>query len=483
MKKSSRPPREKKQPTLFVALLPIICMMLIIGFGFTMLRLPLPILLLLSSVAAAFIALYLGYTWKDMIDATSEKIGQSTEALFVLLAVGMLIGSWMSSGTLPMMIYYGIQIINPRFLYVTAFFSTAIVSIFTGTSYGSVGTMGVVVVSIASALGMSMPIAAGASVAGAYFGDKMSPLSDTTVLASAVTNTDIYEHIQHMLWTTVPASLLGLAVYLIAGLRTPAGGGTDSELVATMMEQLSQIYDWNLLLLLPLAIVLVCSAMKLPTVPVMFGSSMLACGLGMGIQGFSFVNVMTACARGFRVTMVPAAKFDASTAIDGVTRLINRGGMSNMMEMILIVYCVYLFGAIISRTGCLDVMLHKLQTKVKSDAGIVISTVAACLLICLVCGVSYLAIIIPAELFRDVYKKRGLASCNLSRTLEDSGTVITALLPWSGGGVYMAATLGVATFEYLPWAIMNYTGFIFAIICALTGIGIKRIPVEGKVEA
>ena len=276
MKTSNEQSREKRKPTLFVAMLPIISMLLIVGIGFPILKLPLTMVLLLSAAVSGLIAKFLGYSWSEMLDSIGKKIGQSTGALFILIGVGLMVGSWMISGTLPMMIYYGIQIINAKFLYVTAFLATAIVSVLTGTSYGSVGSMGIVVMGVASTLGMSLPIAAGATVAGAYFGDKLSPLSDTTVLASAVTNTDLFEHIKHMLWTTVPASLLGLIVYFIAGINTHVDGAVTMELVDTMVEQMDQIYSWNILLLLPVAIVLVGCALKFPTVPVLIGSSVVA---------------------------------------------------------------------------------------------------------------------------------------------------------------------------------------------------------------
>ena len=329
---------------------------------------------------------------------------------------------------------------------------------------------------VASTLGLSLPIAAGATVAGAYFGDKLSPLSDTTVLASAVTNTDLFEHIRHMLWTTAPASILGLVVYFIVGINTHVDGAGTMELVDTMVEQMDRIYNWNLLLLLPVVIVLAGCALKFPTVPVMIVSSVVACILAMIFQGFSFNDVCTVCASGFSVNMINRPDFDPSIIVPQLTKLINRGGMSGMMETVLITLIAFSYGGIVSCTGCLDLLLDKLQTKVKTDSGIITSTVVASLLMSLVAGVSTLSIIVTGELFTDVYKKRGLASCNLSRTLEDSGTVVTSLIPWTGGAVYMSSTLGVATLEYLPWAIMNYTGFIFAIIWAFTGIGIKRIP-------
>ena len=377
----------------------------------------------------------------EMQDAVASKISQSTGAIFILLAVGMMIGSWMIAGTLPMMIYYGIQIINPHFLYVTTFLVCAIVSVFTGTSYGSAGSMGVIAVSIASTLGMSLPITAGAALSGAYFGDKLSPMSDTTVLAATVTNTDIYEHIRHMLWTTVPASIVGLIVYLIAGLNSGGGAVAASE-VNTMMEQLTQMFHWNALLLLPLVIVLVGTAMKMATAPVMFLSGIVACLLGMGVQGYTLANVLNACVDGFNLSMVTASGFDASTVLPGVAKLVNRGGINSMLDLVLIVYCAYIYGGIYSCTGSLDVLLQKLLAKVKTTGGLITSTVASCLLMSFVSGVSYLCILVPGELFKDAYKARGLASCNLSRTLEDSGTVTTALIPWTGGAVFYGGDFG-----------------------------------------
>ncbi|MDL2298605.1 Na+/H+ antiporter NhaC [Synergistaceae bacterium OttesenSCG-928-D05] len=470
---------QKRQPTFFIALLPILSMLVIIGVGYSLWKLPLTVVLLLSGVAVALVAKYLGYTWSEMQGSIAEKISQSTGAILILLSVGMMIGAWMASGTLPMMIYYGIQIINPKFLYVTAFLSTAIVSVLTGTSYGAVGTMGIVVMSIASTLGLSMPIAAGAALSGAYFGDKLTPLSDTTILASTVTNVDIYQHIKHMLWTTIPATLLGLAVYFLVGLRSQ-GGDVTSELVSNMMAQLDMIYNWNILLLLPMLIVLIGSFLHYPTVPVMFLSSVVACVLAMTVQDFTFKNVLTACANGFNVNMVVREGFDAKIIISEVTRLINRGGMSSMMGMILILYCAYIYGGIISLTGCLDTILQKLLTKVTTTAGLITSTVVSCLLMSLIGGTSYLSIIIPGELFQNAYKAKGLDLRNLSRTLEDSGTVVVPLIPWASAGVYMSATLGVPTLEYLPWAIMNYTGFMFAIFYACTGISIKKAGVDNR---
>lgn len=480
MKADTKKIREKRRPTMFVACLPIVSMLLIVGIGFPILNLPLTIVLLFSGAAAGLVAKYLGYSWGEMQAAVADKISQATGAIFILIGVGLMVGAWMISGTLPMMIYYGIQIIDAKFLYVTAFLATALVSILTGTSYGAVGSMGIVVMGVASTLGLSLPIAAGATVAGAYFGDKLSPLSDTTVLASAVTNTDLYDHIRHMLWTTIPASCLGLVVYFIAGLNTPDAGNVSMEMIDTMLMQMDQIYNWNILLLLPIVLVLLGCALKYPTAPVMFGSSIVACILAMAIQGFSFTDVFNACATGFSVDMVSRPGFDPAAVIPELTKLINRGGMSSMTEMVLITLIAFIFGGIVSCSGCLDLLLEKLQSKVRTDSGIIASTVVSSLLMSLVAGVSTLSIIVTGELFVDVYKKRGLSSCNLSRTLEDSGTVVTCLIPWTGGAVYMAGTLGVATLDYLPWAVMNYTGFLFALIWAFTGIGIRHEREEKK---
>lgn len=461
--------KNKKKPSFLQAVLPILFMILVLAIGYGKFKLRTEPLLILSAFVAGIIALSLGYDWKDMQSAIIDKIAKAMPATLILWSVGFLIGSWMFSGTVPMIIYYGVQIVNPKFLLVTAFIITALVSTVTGTSWGSAGTIGVALMGIAGGLGVSLPATAGAVVAGAYFGDKISPLSDTTNLAPIAAGSDLYDHIKHMLWTTIPASLVSIVVYFIVGLNA-SGDANTPEKVTTMLTQLDAMFNWNFILLIPVIIIILGSVRKWPTIPTMLGTSLFSVCLGVFVHGFTFKDGFTSLVKGFNVSMTG---FEGE-AIWEVTRLINRGGVVSVTGTTVLIFCAMGFAGIVSTTGMLDAVLEKMMSYVKSTAGIILSTIASCFTVAFVTGSSYLSILLPGEIFKDVYVKKNLHPKNLSRTLEDSGTVLVPLIPWSAAGAYMTATLGVPTLEYLPWAILNYTGIIFAIIWALTGIGIAK---------
>ena len=436
-------------------------------------------LLIMVACVAAFVAFRVGVTWDEMLEEISHKIAKGMPAILILISVGALVGTWMASGTIPLMIYYGIQIVNPQWMLVTSFLITAVVSVVTGTSWGSVATMGVALMGISGALGVSLPATAGACIAGSYLGDKMSPLSDTTNLAPIAAGSSLYEHIGHMFYTTIPASIVSLIVYAIAGLQADITADVTSETVTTMLDQLDTMYHWNLLLLLPAVIVLAGSLLRKPTIPVMLLSTAVAGIEGLVIQGVSLKDVLSATVSGFDVSMIQRAGFDPAACSAEITKLLNRGGMNSIMSTTLLVFCAFCFAGIMSRAGCLDVVLEKILGAAKSTGALITATVASCIVMALTTGNSYLSILIPGEMFRDAYKARGLAAKNLSRTLEDAGTVLVPLVPWSAAGAYMTATLGVETLEYLPWAVLCYTGFIFAILWGYTGFGIARLD-DGK---
>lgn len=472
--------KTKRKPTFIEALFPIIAMFIIMAVGYGYFQLKTEPLLLCAAAVTSIITLRVGVTWAEIQEEICTKTAKAWPAMLILFCVGLLVATWMLSGTIPMMIYYGIQIINPKFLLATAFLITALVSTVTGTSWGSVGTMGVALMGIASGLGVSLPATAGAVVAGSYFGDKLSPLSDTTNLAPLAAGSELYEHIKHMLYTTVPVAIISLIIYIVIGMNTGSTSLVEPEAVSTMLNTLDIIYDWNILILLPVLIVLIGSILKKPTLPVMAISAAVASLMGIFIQGFTVSDVFTAAVSGFNVTMVNIPNFDPSTTIFEVTRLINRGGMMSMMSTSLLIFCAFVYAAMVSKAGCLEVILDKLLSVVKSTGGLITSTVIACLTMAITTGSSYLTILIPGELFKDAYIKRGLHPKNLSRTLEDSGTVVVPLIPWSSAGAYMAATLGVDTLAYAPWAIMCYLGFILAIIYGFTGFGITKLPCKNE---
>lgn len=465
-------------PTILEALIPVVAMLLVLFIGKGVLGFSTEPLLIIVACVAAFIAWRVGCTWDDMLDEISQKIAKGMPAILILITVGAMVGTWMTSGTIPMMIYYGVQIVSPKWLLVTAFLITCLVSVATGTSWGSVATMGVALMGIASALGVNPAATAGAVIAGSYFGDKISPLSDTTNLAPLAAGSNLYEHIGHMFWTTVPATIVSLVVYAIVGLNANTAASATSEAVTNMMAQLDQMYDWNILILLPVILVLAGSLLKLPTIPVMILSTVVAGVEGIFMQGISLGNVLTSTVSGFNVTMITRPGFDAANAAFEVTKLLNRGGMNGIMSTTLLVFCAFCFAGIMSRAGCLEVVLKAILSVAKTTGSLILATVISCITMALTTGNSYLSILIPGEMFRDAYKERGLHPKNLSRTLEDAGTVFVPLVPWSAAGAYMTATLGVETLDYLPWAILCYTGFIFAIIYGYTGIGIAKLPKE-----
>ena len=476
--KKVKQPRAKRMPTILEALIPVVAMLLVLFIGKGVLGFSTEPLLIIVACVAAFVAWRVGCTWDDMLDEISQKIAKGMPAILILITVGAMVGTWMASGTIPMMIYYGVQIVSPKWLLVTAFLITCLVSVATGTSWGSVATMGVALMGIASALGVNPAATAGAVIAGSYFGDKISPLSDTTNLAPLAAGSNLYEHIGHMFWTTVPATIVSLVVYAVVGLNANTAAGATSEAVTNMMAQLDQMYDWNILILLPVILVLAGSLLKLPTIPVMILSTVVAGVEGIFMQGISLGNVLTSTVSGFNVTMITRPGFDAANAAFEVTKLLNRGGMNGIMSTTLLVFCAFCFAGIMSRAGCLEVVLKAILSVAKTTGSLILATVISCITMALTTGNSYLSILIPGEMFRDAYKERGLHPKNLSRTLEDAGTVFVPLVPWSAAGAYMTATLGVETLDYLPWAILCYTGFIFAIIYGYTGIGIAKLPKE-----
>jgi Na+:H+ antiporter, NhaC family len=473
-------PRPRRTPTLFEAALPIVLMLVIVVPGSIWLRLNPVVLLIVAGSCAGMIAWRLGVTWEEMLHGIREKIDSAMPALLILVAIGMLIGTWTLSGTIPMIVDFGLQVIQPSWIVLVAFLITMVVSTMTGTSWGSVGTVGVALMGVAAGLGVSLPMTAGAIVSGAYFGDKMSPLSDTTNLAPAVAGSTLFEHIRHLFYTTLPAAGVSAVLYFVLGLTQHTDGhaaaGSDA-----LLTVLNHAFDFNILLLLPPLVVLAGAMAKKPPVPTIVLSSAVAAVLGMAVQGFTIHDVSDAASTGFNVTMLAGHGVDPSQLPDAAGVLLNRGGMTSMAQTILIGLVGFALAGILTEAGCIDVLMRRLLQRVRRTGGVILATAVSSLGTAMAMGVSYLAILIPGQAFKDVYRERGLAAKNLSRTLEDSGTVFVPLVPWTEAGMYMSTTLGVATVAYAPYAFLNYLGVVFAIICGFTGFGIARIKTPNHV--
>ena len=454
--------------------MPLVGMVLLLGIGYGKFGLPIQALLIVAACLAAIIAKRVGYGWNDMIGGISDKIHSSLGSLLVMVCVGGMIASWMVSGTIPLMIYYGIKIINPHYLFVTAFFVCAVVSTFTGTSFGSAGTAGVAIMGVATALGLPLDITAGAVLSGAVFGDKMSPLSDTTILAPIAANTTLYKHIRSMMYTTGAASIACIIVYTVVGMQMPVETMANPEQVNTMLSTLEKMYTLSPVLLIPPVLVFVGAYTKKPTIPMLLLSSVVAIILGMALQGFSLKVAMNAFVKGFNVSMVPAVAGGVKS-IKLINTLLNRGGLMGMMGTVLLVLCAFAFAGIFSKAGCIEVILERVKTSITSVGSLIAATIGSTLFMSIVTGSSYLALLIPGEMFQDLYKQFKIAPQVLSRSLEDAGTCAVPLVPWAIAGTYMSTTLGVPTLRYLPWAILCYGSMIFALIFGYTGIFIKKV--------
>lgn len=449
--------RKPKKPGFVIALVPLVAMSALLGVGYGIYQIRPQVLLVCAAFITGILGLYLRFSWKDMESGIVDSINKAMPAILIMLCVGILIGSWIASGTIPMVIYYGLKLISPKYFLVTACFVCSLTSIATGTSWGTIGTLGVAFIGIAMGLGIPLGPAAGAIVAGAYFGDKMSPFSDVTNLAPVAVGSNLFDHIKHMAWSATPAWLIGLFIYFLVGLRYE-GGKVESEAMTIITQTIKDNFNFNVLLLLPMAIVFYFAFTKKPTIPGMLISSFVAGIIAIIFQKASITDVATAMNTGYV----------AQTGVEEVDNLISRGGMMSMMETQLVAFTAFSFGGIMQATGLLSVILGRIMKFATKVWSIVLTTIGTTIITALITGSSYLAIIIPGDLLSAVYKKKGLAAKNLSRIVEECGAIIVPLIPWSMAGVYITGTLGVSTFSYLPWAIMNYASVVILAIYGFT---------------
>ncbi len=414
----------KKTLNLGLATLPIVAMLLLLIIGYGQFGLRIEPLLLVSAAITAALAWWQGYRWDDIIEAIVAKLAKAMPVIMILICVGGLIGTWMISGTIPYMVYWGLKLISPQYILIAAFFITSVISVCTGTSWGAAGTVGVALMGVAAGLDVPLAAAAGAVVSGAYFGDKISPLSDSTNFAAIVADTDLYSHIQHLMYTTLPSFILAAVVYLIAGHTGAVGSVATPEKVTEIVSALEGLYHFNLLLILPPVLVLWGAVTKRPVIPVMLAACALAIAIGVALQGFSLQQGLNALMDGFNLSMFASQGHNVEGIVADVPRLLNRGGMFSMMSTILLVFCAFSFAGALTLTGALTVIISRLLHVVHTTGQLIAATVATTILVTGATSDGKLALLIPAELFKGAYRRMGLDNKNLSRTVEDAGTVI-----------------------------------------------------------
>ena len=436
---------------------------------------PNQVALLIASAAAGLVGMYRGLAWADVQESMVAGIKVGLGPILILLAVGGLIGSWMIAGTVPAMIYYGVSILNPSIFFAAAAIICALASISIGSSWTVAGTLGIGLIGIADSYGLSPAIAAGAIISGAYFGDKLSPLSDTTNLAAACTSVDLFAHIRHMLWTTVPAFCVALLFFSLI----PSGAAAAPEQISELRAAISQEFNVGVGVLIPLAMMIGLIWKRVPAYPAI----MLATLAGI----VTALTLQTDVVRKFALMANPDATmpvieglwrtlfagFEGTTTNEELNRLISKGGIASMLNTVWLIVSALAFGGVLERTGILKQILGSVLTLVKSTGDLVAATVTGGFITNILAADQFLAIALPGRLFSGTYDDRGLSRENLSRTLEDSATMTSALIPWNTCGAYMAATLGVATFDYAPYAIFN-------VACPLLAIGFGYLAIKQK---
>lgn len=466
-----------KQPSLLDALTPLIVLAIFLSssvflFGDNSSFGANQIALILSACIAGFIGMKNGFTWKQIEEGMVHGISLAMGAILILLAVGSLIGTWILAGTVPTLIYYGLQVLDPSIFYAASCLLCGVIALCIGSSWTVAGTLGIGLMGVAVGLNMDPAITAGAVISGAYFGDKMSPLSETTNMASGVSGSDLFDHIKHMTYTSVPAFIFALIVFALLGLDNEAAS-------AAQVEERLKVIEANFYvgpgLLIPLALLLFMAFKKIPAFLTVLTGALVG-----GVWAILFQSdVVKAFAASpdlpsylQQIKGVWTALFDgfkSATGNEEIDALLTRGGMSSMLNTVWLVLTALTFGGVMEKTGLLQTLINHLVKTTASVGTLLTSTMATAFGINIAAADQYMAVVLPGRMFKSEFDKRNLESVNLSRAIEDSGTVTSALIPWNTCGAYMAGTLGVSTLAYLPYAVFNWAMPLIAIVFAYTG--------------
>lgn len=461
---------KKRKPKIWEALVPIVGMALIIVYSMLVLKVDPHIPIVISTILAGFMALRVGCSWSEVREGMIESIYRAVEALIIVMIVGMLIGSWVLAGSVPAMIYYGLELISPTFFLPTGCILCAIVSVATGSAWTSGGTIGVALMGIGTGLGINPALTAGMVISGAYFGDKVSPLSDSTNVAAATAETDLYLHVRSMMYTTVPSFVLALLLYFVIGLSYDTTS-VNLENISLIKGALSGTFTITPWLLIPPIVVLVTAAKKVPAIPSLLLATVIGSICAVIFQGATLVAILDVLQNGYV----------GNTGLQIVDKLLTRGGVNEMLWTISLIIFALCFGGILEKAKFTEVILEQVIKHVHSVGSLVATTIVTGIVCDFVLTDQYLANIIPGRMYYKAYDDMGLERYYLSRTLEDGGSLWSPMFPWNGCGAYQSATLGVSSFTYFPYAFLNLINPIVSIIMAYMGIAVfrKRILKKG----
>ena len=469
-----------KKPSFLDALIPIVILVALLAmsvawFGSDSSYGPNQIVLLIVAGIACLIGLKNGMKWDELEKAMVHGISVSMGAIFILLAVGSLIGTWLMSGTVPTLIYFGLQILSPDWFYAAACLLSAIVAMSIGSSWTTAATVGVALMGIANGIGASPAIAAGAVISGAYFGDKISPLSETTNLAPAVAGSNLFDHIRHMLWTTVPSFVIAITAFTFLGFTEDRTGGAVS--VGNVQDIILSTYNVSLLHLIPLVALVTMAVKKVPAFPAIFLGALIGAVWAAIFQQELLTNIAGGSDWISQLKVIWTAMFDGfsvQTGDETMDSLLSGGGMSGMLNTTWLIMTALMFGAVMEKVGLLAVFVQGILKAAKSTGSLITSTIATAFGTNLITADQYMSIVMPGRMYKEEYERRGLQNVNLSRALEDGGTITSALIPWNTCGAYMAGVLLVSPLEYWQFAFFNLLNPILAIIFAYLGIKVLK---------
>ena len=475
---------EPREASLVDSLLPILSLVIMLGFSVLLFGSdssygPNQIALIIGASIASIVAIKNGHRWQNILESIVASISTAMGALLIFLCVGALIGTWLISGTVPTLIFYGLELLNPKIFYPAACLICAIAALATGSSWTVAGTLGVALIAVSIGLNLSPAIAAGAIISGAYFGDKMSPLSDTTNLAPAVTGTDLFTHIKHMVWTTTPSFLLALMIFMILGFGV--NSDIEDSTITLLTETLDATFNITLLALVPLLVVFFMAMRKIPALPTILFGAILG-----GIMAF-FLQPQAVMIFADSYDLPPslslikgiwlalATGYTSATGVPEIDSLLSRGGMESMLNTMWLVISAMSFGAVLEHAGMLKRIISSALQAAKSTGSLIMTVVLSCISINIVCADQYISIVLSGKMFKAEFKKRNLDPKNLSRVIEDSGTLTSPLVPWNTCGAYMSATLGVPTLTYLPYVFFNLINPVISMIYGFTGFTIEKL--------
>ena len=457
--------KEVRNATLVESLIPISFMAIFLSFCIFKYGASPHIPLIVTTIIASLIAVFrLGYSWEVIEQGMFETIISAMQAILITILIGILIGVWIVSGVVPCMIYWGLKIISPNIFLVASLLACAIISISTGSSWSTIGTIGVALLGIAQSLEIPVGLAAGAIISGAYFADKLSPLSETTNLAPAVSGTDLFSHIKYMTYSTIPSLIICIIIYGVIGLRY-SGRNLDIENILLVQETLKLTFNTlsPVLLIAPIFVISLV-IFKIPAIPGLVGGILIGVLFAVTLQGVDLGSVLSAAQNGYV----------AKTGVQAVDELLSKGGLSSMMSTISLILCALSLGGVLEKTGMLKSIAEVLLKRAKGVFGTVACTMLTCLFTNIIAGEQYLAIVIPGKMYKSEFEKKGLDPVMLSRALEDSGTLTSVLVPWTSCGAYVAGVLGVSAFTYAPFTFLNIINPFVSLIMIAFGIKIVR---------